>query len=179
MSDGETLPVNTPEFWHKRLLEAHASGRGLPTAIYDTDPDNWQYIQNQTAGYLQRYLLPGTRVVDVGCGYGAIYDLLPNKIKYVGLDISPDLIEIARIRYPKGDFRVFDVMTLNESDKKLVDKFDYCIARSIEAMVISNLGFDVWQVMLEKMLMLAPIVMLIEYHGDCKPTFVRRKLEKL
>lgn len=67
----------------------------------------------------------GSSVLDVGCGYGALLDYLLAKgitgIKYTGIDIVENLVEMARKRF--GDspkFEVADIMELNQ-------EFDYVL----------------------------------------------------
>ena len=56
----------------------------------------------------------GTRVLDVGCGPGGAALLASGRGALVaGLDASPDSIEVARERVPKGDFRVGDMESLS------------------------------------------------------------------
>lgn len=52
-----------------------------------------------------------TRVLEVGCGAGDLASRLfwadgPQSVEYVGIDISPVEVALARGRYPAGDFRV-------------------------------------------------------------------------
>lgn len=42
---------------------------------------------------------PGMRVLDIGCGPGALLDALPRDITYVGVDLSEAYLEAARARY--------------------------------------------------------------------------------
>lgn len=62
--------------------------------------------------YRQNYLIfilsqipEGSHVVEIGCGSGKLYDLLPNKnkIKYSGYDISPEAIKIAGEKHRASD----------------------------------------------------------------------------
>lgn len=73
------------------------------------------------------YLMPGDRVLDLGCGNGRFYELFKNKnIDYVGADNSKKLIEIARKRYPGVKFQTADALNLpfpNNHFNKV-----YCIA---------------------------------------------------
>jgi ubiquinone/menaquinone biosynthesis C-methylase UbiE len=54
-------------------------------------------------------LTPGSRLVDLGCGQGAFSAVLPHEVTYLGLDISPALIGMAKKRFPKRQFLVHDV----------------------------------------------------------------------
>lgn len=155
--------VLTPEFWRKRLLTAHATGRGLFSAIYDTDPETWNGIQNKTAGLLQRYVEPGSSVIDIGCGYGAIFELIPPNVSYVGIDVSPDLVEIAQLRYPDGRFLVADVTSKTQFTSS---QFDYAICRSIKSMILLYVGQYVWKLMLTEIMRIAKKVLIIDYDTD-------------
>lgn len=56
---------------------------------------------------IEQYIQPGQTVLDLGCGNGRVADLI-NEIKaqYVGLDISEELIKIARELRPQNQFYV-------------------------------------------------------------------------
>jgi SAM-dependent methyltransferase len=151
-------PVFDPAFWHQRLLGAHASGRGLPTAIWDTDPATWNHVNNCTAGLLQRYIRNG-RLLDAGCGYGAASDLMPAGVDYCGVDLSPDLVAIARLRYPDKTFLVADLRHLPFADKH----FGLALMRSIRDMVKRELGAHAWRAVLTEVLRVSARAMLIEY----------------
>jgi SAM-dependent methyltransferase len=166
----EKKPVDTVEFWKHRLYEAHASGRGIHSAIYNTDPFTWNEIQNQTAGYLKRYIGSHNSVIDVGCGFGALSDLLPDTVKYCGVDISPDLIEIAKLRYPGKEFIIAD---MSRRTAFATDQFDFAICRSIRSMIIDNLGVNKWIDILGECIRISNVVILMEY--DNKEPIVKRK----
>ena len=52
-------------------------------------------------------ILPGQRVLDIGCGPGDILKTLPSDIDYHGFDYEPDYIASAKKRYGhRGSFRV-------------------------------------------------------------------------
>ncbi|PJB09259.1 hypothetical protein CO121_00925, partial [bacterium (Candidatus Gribaldobacteria) CG_4_9_14_3_um_filter_36_15] len=46
------------------------------------------------------YVIPGDKILDLGCGNGRFFELLEDKdIDYIGVDFSQKLIEIARKKY--------------------------------------------------------------------------------
>lgn len=59
--------------------------------------------------FVARYVKPGDRVLDLGCASASLWPvfqkLLPTDIVLVGVDLSPRMLEQARIQYPAGDFR--------------------------------------------------------------------------
>lgn len=167
----EKLPVDTPEFWHYRLLQAHATGRGIHTAIYDIDYDTWNNIQNQTSGYLKRYIGSHNSVIDVGCGYGALSGLIPHTVRYCGVDVSPDLIEIAKLRYPT---RLFVVEDMSRRTGFNDNEFDFAICRSIKSMIVDNLGMDKWIDILTEVRRISNTVILMEY-DNTEPIVISKK----
>jgi len=64
--------------------------------------------------------LPGEKAVDVGCGTGrAVAELRARGIQALGIDISQQMIETARNRFPDEDFRIADAASLPFEDKTL------------------------------------------------------------
>lgn len=62
----------------------------------------------------EEYLVPGERVLDLGCGNGRFFEFCKNrdKVDYFGVDSSEKLIEIAKKRYPGGKFQVANVLNI-------------------------------------------------------------------
>lgn len=59
------------------------------------------------------YVMPGDKVLDLGCGNGLFFQFLKDKdIDYIGVDFSEKLIGIARKKYPKIKFQVADALNL-------------------------------------------------------------------
>lgn len=55
--------------------------------------------------------LSGHSILDVGCGFGDLYDYLKDcsfNFSYKGIDINPRAIEVARLRHPELEFEVAD-----------------------------------------------------------------------
>ncbi len=68
---------------------------------------------------------PGRCVLEIGCGPG---DLLAavRPARGVGIDLSPAMVNIARAKYPRLDFRAMDVATLD-----VEGPFDYVIMSDV------------------------------------------------
>lgn len=59
------------------------------------------------------WVIPGEKILDLGCGSGRFYKVLKEKeISYFGIDFSEKLIGIAKQKYPKGKFQVADILNL-------------------------------------------------------------------
>lgn len=155
------LPVDKSEFWKERIYDAIIKNSSIHYAVYVTDADNWQRIQNETSGILQRYIYPHIKLLDVGCGYGALYGCLPSwhQVKYTGIDVSEEFIDIARKSYPEVRFIMGDVRKTEFHDKE----FDLVVARSIKNMVCENLGIKYWQEMETEIKRISKTLLLIEY----------------
>ena len=66
---------------------------------------------------LLNYIKKNDRVLDIGCGNGRLYQILKeNQVDYTGLDISEELIYIAKNKYPEADFIVGDMKKLFFAD---------------------------------------------------------------
>jgi SAM-dependent methyltransferase len=62
---------------------------------------------NMRRFYIDEFVrpVPGTTVVDIGCGPADILEYLP-KVRYIGVDYNSDYIEFARNRWPEAEFLV-------------------------------------------------------------------------
>lgn len=70
--------------------------------------------------------LNNSKILDVGCGFGDLLTFLQSKrirTKYVGVDINPLFIRIAKQRHPRKMFHVIDI-----EKKKFRAKFDWVFA---------------------------------------------------
>ena len=156
-----TLPVMDKEFWKERLFDAISHGKDLHQVIYNTDYAVWRGVQERTKEIFHGVINNGTKVLDAGCGYGSAYEVICGTY-YVGIDISPELIRIAKTRHPHADFRVGNLTSLPEFENGY---FDVCICRSLRGMILSNVGVVEWNRIEKELKRVSKKVYLIEY-GD-------------
>ena len=67
-------------------------------------------------------------ILDVGCGFGDFYGFLLAKglrVDYKGYDMNPNLIEVAKDKYPSARFEVRNFFT-----EEINEKFDYIVSSS-------------------------------------------------
>lgn len=79
-------------------------------------------------------------LLDVGCGFGDFYDFLVNykKVpisKYIGIDLSPEIIEVAKKNHPEITFLCIDILNLSSNKDLLVD---YSVASGIFFLPVPN-----------------------------------------
>jgi ubiquinone/menaquinone biosynthesis C-methylase UbiE len=80
--------------------------------------------------------LEGASVLDVGCGTGDFYGFLKRSgisCKYLGVDISDQMVERSQEKYPDGKFRVLDVL-----NAKPPGKFDYVVSFAIHNVKVKS-----------------------------------------
>jgi SAM-dependent methyltransferase len=96
------------------------------------DPRSLHWVGTSTQRARFRVLLevgpwPGRSVADVGSGLGDLYGYLEREgytlavtsdeaapaeaVRYVGYDVTPQMVEAARQNFPQGDFRIRDTVT--------------------------------------------------------------------
>ncbi|PIN75605.1 hypothetical protein COV18_02045 [Candidatus Woesearchaeota archaeon CG10_big_fil_rev_8_21_14_0_10_37_12] len=64
----------------------------------------------------------GSTVLDIGCGTGILYEVLREEgldCKYIGADLSPEMISVGKKRYPSIDLRIMDSEKLDFPDKSV------------------------------------------------------------
>ena len=72
--------------------------------------------------------LNNTSMLDVGCGFGDFYGFLLAKglrVDYKGYDMNPNLIEVAKNKYPSARFEDRDFFT-----EEINEKVDYIVSSS-------------------------------------------------
>jgi len=119
----------------------------------------WSSISQQLARFealIQIADLTNKTLLDVGCGFGDLYEYLTRKnikIKmYKGIDFSSKMIEIAKDKYSNSKNAEFEVFNLFESniDEDFKKGYDYVVASGIFSFPIKdNVGY--FQKMVRKM----------------------------
>lgn len=92
--------IATSDYWNKRVI---AAGGNLKDMIF-IDPrreDFWERVWGQLS------LWEDQDVLDVCCGFGKFSHRFQ---MYTGLDVSEEMIGLARENYPAKDFHLFDVL---------------------------------------------------------------------
>lgn len=75
-------------------------------------PEIWPELK-----YFSKLVQKGDRILDLGCGHGRLIKLFEQTtIDYHGFDLSRNLIESARQKYPEFSFRVGDARRLPYQD---------------------------------------------------------------
>jgi SAM-dependent methyltransferase len=73
---------------------------------------------------------PMSSVLDVGCGFADLYEFLRARGwsgRYVGIDLVPALLDVARARHPKLDLRLADLVEISPG----TERFEYVVASGI------------------------------------------------
>jgi cyclopropane fatty-acyl-phospholipid synthase-like methyltransferase len=89
-----------------------------------------RYRRHLAKCYLR--VAPGDRVLDIGCGTGAMLECLPQSVppvRYVGLDMSPDYLVAARRHYgSRGEFHCLELTPATVAD---FGQFDQVLAMGL------------------------------------------------
>ncbi|MFB9329630.1 class I SAM-dependent methyltransferase [Paenibacillus aurantiacus] len=139
------------------------------------------FLQNADEGYnkpirqLYRSLLEQLKVnkmLEVGCGPGVDFlgakTVNPN-MDYTGVDITPQMIEHCRLKYPEGNFMEGNILNLPFADNSF--EFVYCKD------VLNHL--DNWEAGFSELYRISGGFVLVNFfHGLGTTTFKKRELHE-
>jgi SAM-dependent methyltransferase len=133
-------PVLDPAFWRERLQAG-----GPRSAIYHCTDAEWERHEQRHRAILAKMIGWRESVLDVGCGYGRLIDLLPKEwaSSYLGIDLSPELVSEAARQHPLYPFVICDVR--NYILPGVLAKFDWAVCVSLKHTIIGNCGLEVWE----------------------------------
>lgn len=86
--------------------------------------------------YIKPFLRPNGLIADFGCGTGEHLNTLSRNYQCVGFDLSPEMIAIARSKYPELDFKVADICLIRGNCFSTIISLFHVInyQRSLEAL---------------------------------------------
>lgn len=145
MSDTVPEPILEQAYWRERLAEAKVSGQ-LHHAVFICHKAKWDAIAAKHRQILDRYVHEDDYILDAGCGWGRLIDLLPARWRgqYLGVDLSFDFIDKARSLYPQRNI-LFVRTTLDDPIvKQYTFKYDLGVLVSIRSMILRHLGAEKW-----------------------------------
>ena len=100
---------------------------------YGYDPRSLGWIPGTQAARFRALAdvgdLEGSAVLDVGCGFGDLYEYLKARgvrVNYTGVDLNPELVAIARQRHPDARFVVADF-----EEAKVDGRFDWAFESGV------------------------------------------------
>lgn len=166
-------PILSTDYWRRRLEAAQAAGV-LHHSVFRCPLERWQRIEARHRDILARLIGPTDSVLDAGCGYGRLLDLMPPSWGgcYLGVDLSPDLIREAQFRwagYQNHEMALFyqgDLRDLSPIVDVSLARFAWAILISVRPMVIRNCGEEVWQQMEAELRRVAKKLLYLEYDPD-------------
>lgn len=138
--------VTNPDYWRDRMYGAFASGE-RHRLMFNGSLDQFNEIEERQKKAL-RAISHRQSILDVGCGYGRLPDLLRVqgwKGRYVGYDVSPDLIEVARKWWSNPEFYEFHVADLAIAPPTPSFRADWAVALWLKTMLINNMMIEKWE----------------------------------
>jgi SAM-dependent methyltransferase len=154
-----TEPIFDPNYWAARLA---ACGEEWHRSIFNGSIDQFSPLEDEHRRVLTHEIGKQTSVLDAGCGYGRILDVMPAHWRgwYLGVDLAPALVKKARQLHPNREFRRMDLRNL----KYLGDKaFDVAIVCSVRPMVVRNAGLREWNKMERELTRVAHRLLFLTY----------------
>ncbi|UCG69086.1 MAG: methyltransferase domain-containing protein [Thermoplasmata archaeon] len=112
--------------------------------------------------------LQNKSILDVGCGFGDLYDFLSKKgieVEYYGVDISSKMIDIAKKKKPQLNFEASDILEMEEKEK-----YDYVLSTGFNCFKTGN-NEILERLMIKKMFDLCRIGVAVGLQSKYYPDF--------
>jgi ubiquinone/menaquinone biosynthesis C-methylase UbiE len=105
---------------------------------YNSIADKYSRVRGEDwkeMDFLFDCLNPGNRVLDLGCGNGRFFpSFLKKEVEYLGADPSLNLVNLAKEKYPQGNFRVVSVDSLPFPDSFFDKVFSIAVLHHIPSL---------------------------------------------
>lgn len=159
MGNPSSEPICDPGYWKSRLDTCDGE---LHRSLFNGSIDQFQVIVDHQRETLREEVLRDDSILDAGCAYGRLLDILPSHWSgnYLGVDICPDFIDIARKMHLGREFVVGDLRKLPDDWTK---KFDLCIVSSVRSMIIRHVGIAAWMAMEQELLRVSHRILYLTY----------------
>lgn len=164
--------VNKLEFWKNRIGVAKKNNK-IHYSVFLANDTIWKKLNDDHSKILEKEIKKGDNVLDAGCGYGRNSEMVKSD-KYIGVDFSPDFIELAKGLYPNREFMVANIKDLPFKDKE----FDVGFCVSVKGMISGNLGREEWDKMQKELERVSKKLLILEYgSGDSLSAYTSDKYE--
>lgn len=125
MKDFADVEARVKNYHAEKLLEHGDSPKGV----------DWKDTQSQQLRFAVLAGLFNTMedfsVLDVGCGFGDLFSYLQQQgfrnVRYTGIDLLPEMVELARKKHAGNPDASFEVSTIDQ----LEQQFDYVVSSGI------------------------------------------------
>lgn len=154
-------PIADPAYWKLRL-ESSRNG-SLHHSVFRCPADRWERIEQKHRMILSEIVGRTDSIFDAGCGYGRLLGLMPHNWTgmYLGLDLCPEFVELARQHYPSHPFITGSLASLPTSLQ--ARQYDWAVLISMRPMIKRNLGDDAWAQMERELRRVARKLLYLEY----------------
>jgi hypothetical protein len=153
------------EFWRERMERAVTEFQEPHRTLYECSIDHWMAIASHHTKLLSRIVRSTDSILDTGCAWGRLLHLLPPHWQgdYLGVDLNPDFIRMARQRHPN---RVFIEGDLRKIATYCTKAYDIAVLISIRSMILRELGTDTWAQIRKQLGKVARWIVYLEYDTE-------------
>lgn len=168
-----TEAIHDPDYWKRRIAIA-LDREQAHLAIYEGSWEQWCIIRARHQNIISRVIKRDDTVLDAGCGWGRAWALTPGAWRarhnyYLGLDISPELIGMARLVRPKLKYEVHDLRQPIPAEwLPAPDRFSLCIAQGLRGMIQKHLGDSTWAEVEANLRAAAERILYLEFNETYK-----------
>jgi SAM-dependent methyltransferase len=153
--------VLNPNYWDGRLAVVEMAGSPLHQAVFRCPLARWEEIVSKHKEILERHIKDDMTILDVGCGWGRLVTLMPRRYgRYVGIDIAPGFIRLAKEKWPDRDFYC---MKAEDVGSIVGVRFDLAVLISMRPMLRRNVGDTYWERLELAIRRVCPHILYLEY----------------